>query len=660
MNSNPEHPKREKMVGWYDPKVFLLTGFDSLISSIFGQRADYRQIEALAPPADESDQAYINGPDQPRTSTGQLYYDFRYHYKLKKGFEPDEGGDCNGYEHDAHGNYILDVSKPREELWLDYVADTGDGWDSTYAVAYYLTQPTLSVKELKKAKSKSNNENESGEVAETKRGEILVFGGDQVYPSANRQSYQSHLVAPYESALGETSQPQPFLFATPGNHDWYDSLVSFTRLFCSKDPFAGWLTRQSRSYFALRLPHNWWFIGIDVQLNADIDGAQIRFFKKVAKEMEEGDRIILGMPEPQWIHAKLYEEYGSKYNESSLRDLVEKVFSRRVKVYVFLAGDLHHYRRHEAADGTQKITAGGGGAFLHPTHPGRKGVKFDTIEEKSQKGSHQSIRTFTFKTAYPDEQTSKRLCWRNLYFPKTNWGFGLLTGLLYWLTSWVLVPIVLRNLNVEHFNFSVFFGDMFPNPAVAFWLALTFVAMVAFTDTHSLSYRLIAGGLHGVMNFLAAVVISFLACWLVVNAGHAIKPELKSAFYDTCHWPGCGGVGTMFKLLTKHTAIALIIFFGGFVAGPFLMGVYLLVSLNYFGRHYNEAFAALKIPDWKNFLRMNIDRTGRLFIYPIGIRKVPREWQPVTKHDKHPTAKFEPVGDSTPPHLIERPITLPR
>jgi hypothetical protein len=246
VKSIPKQPKKAKMVGWYDPSVFLLTGIDTLISTIFGQRSDFRQIEALTTPADESDQAYINGQGQPETLTEQIYYDFRYHYKLKEDYARDEGGHCNGYEQDTHGRYLLDLGRSRDEIWIDYVADTGDGWDSTYTVAYYLTQPSLKVmvpEDKRKKRRKAAERDEDSEAKKTadnevtQRGEILIFGGDQVYPSADHKSYQCRLVAPYENALAETKPPQPFLFATPGNHDWYDSLVSFTRLFCSQEPF---------------------------------------------------------------------------------------------------------------------------------------------------------------------------------------------------------------------------------------------------------------------------------------------------------------------------------------------------------------------------------------------------------------------------------------
>jgi len=97
------------------------------------------------------------------------------------------------------------------------------------------------------------------------------------------------------------------------------------------------------------------------------------------------------------------------------------------------------------------------------------------------------------------------------------------------------------------------------------------------------------------------------------------------------------------------------------VTGSFIMGLYLFVSLNVFHRHRNEAFSSLKIEDYKNFLRLSIDEEGNLWIYPIGITRVPRRWREVegaTKYDP----KLEPAPDDagTPPHLIEGPIRVGR
>ncbi|MFZ0750715.1 MAG: hypothetical protein WAM70_15235, partial [Pyrinomonadaceae bacterium] len=64
----------------------------------------------------------------------------------------------------------------------------------------------------------------------------------------------------------------------------------------------------------------------------------------------------------------------------------------------------------------------------------------------------------------------------------------------------------------------------------------------------------------------------------------------------------------------------------------------------------NEAFSALKIEDYKNFLRMHIDRNGVLTIYAIKIQTVPRDWADKGEY-------FKPSG-GTGPELIEAPIVV--
>jgi hypothetical protein len=61
--------------------------------------------------------------------------------------------------------------------------------------------------------------------------------------------------------------------------------------------------------------------------------------------------------------------------------------------------------------------------------------------------------------------------------------------------------------------------------------------------------------------------------------------------------------------------------------GSLLLGVYLLVSLNLFGMHRNDAFSSLRIQDWKGFLRFTIEPDGRLRMRFIGFEKVPRKWE---------------------------------
>ena len=85
---------------------------------------------------------------------------------------------------------------------------------------------------------------------------------------------------------------------------------------------------------------------------------------------------------------------------------------------------------------------------------------------------------------------------------------------------------------------------------------------------------------------------------------------------------------------------------GGVLAAT-ILGLYLLVSLNLFGKHWNEAFSALRIEDYKCFLRLRIQPDGALKIYPVGLIKVPGD-------DRTEPPSNPPLH----PHLIEKPIEI--
>jgi hypothetical protein len=68
----------------------------------------------------------------------------------------------------------------------------------------------------------------------------------------------------------------------------------------------------------------------------------------------------------------------------------------------------------------------------------------------------------------------------------------------------------------------------------------------------------------------------------------------------------------------------LAIFVAGGLVAPTLFGLYLFLALTLFGRHADHAFSALRIQDYKHFLRLHIGADGTLSLYPIGIRRVPR------------------------------------
>ncbi len=556
------------MVSWFDPSQLVATAVNVFFSTIFGRHSDKRLIEAMT-----------HQDDEPRA----------FEYPKNGRADPDE-------------------------FWLDYAADTGDGWNSTFTVARTIAQESLTLTDP------------DGATHATRRGSVLVFGGDQVYPSATRRDYEERLIAPYRAAL-KKSAPQPDVFAVPGNHDWYDSLVAFSRVFMAGRDFGAWQTRQRRSYFALRLPHGWWLFGIDVQLGSDIDGPQQDYFRHIARDMAPEDRVIICTAEPEWVYEEMYSRYDEHiYSERTLHDFEDRVLRRRADVII--AGDLHHYRRHERSTDSprkrHKITAGGGGAFLHPTHA----PKVDTLGR--------SRATYRLKSVYPDQKTSRRLCWRNLLFPLWNPRFLWLSGILYLLTAWAMKMDLSQSDPWTSGAWSEAAvhtcARLLESPPAAFWLLGLLGGFVLFTDTHSPKYRILAGVAHGLAHLTAIFFISWTSIFAAQSAGVPVEMSLRG-------------------LLGWYLLPALWIFIVGALAGAFIFGAYLLISLNVFGRHGDEAFASLGIEDWKNFLRIRITRDG-LTIFPVGIDRVPRKWR---------DEAGEIVPDdprATTPRLIEPPIRM--
>lgn len=510
-------PKQLPMVGWFDPGQLMQTAVQVFVSTIFGRHADHRLIEAV-------------------TQAHETERPARY---------PAEGDDP-------------------EEFWFDYTADVGDGWNSTYAVAFWISREQLDLRDG------------SGSVHRTRRGRFLVLGGDEVYPTASRRAYEERLRAPYETALRKAT-PSPHVFAIPGNHDWYDSLASFSRFFMGGKNLGAWQTRQRRSYFAIHLPHRWWLLGIDVQLGSDVDVMQERYFRDVAlHHIKAGDRIILCTAEPEWVNEKIYANIDEAYAESTLRHF-ERTVLKPHHVSVFVAGDLHHYRRHEEVcrDGKpprQKITAGGGGAFLHPTH--NAGV------DKLTAGG----RTYTRECAYPDENLSTRLCFGNLLFPLRNPKFIGLAGMVYLFTALSMRMEIPPPDADWTWAAKKTCWQYFESASFTFWVVSLLGGFVMFTDTHSRLYRWAGGLLHGCTHLLATFVLGWstlfaaralgapmagfgrLIGWYVLPAGldlprrwsdRLVHLRTLPARVAECLWPPCkrGVLGAGHRGLEEFSAL---------------------------------------------------------------------------------------------------------
>ena len=133
------------------------------------------------------------------------------------------------------------------------------------------------------------------------RASVLVLGGDEVYPTASAHEYDNRMKGPYRAALPDAPDA-PSMFVLPGNHDWYDGLTSFLRVFAQGRSIGGWRTRQTRSYFAVQLPNRWWLVGLDTQFGSELDAPQLRYFTSfLTAELEPGDSVILCCATPTWV-----------------------------------------------------------------------------------------------------------------------------------------------------------------------------------------------------------------------------------------------------------------------------------------------------------------------------------------------------------------------
>nr|WP_244627469.1 metallophosphoesterase [Microvirga tunisiensis] len=531
---------------------------------------------------------------------------------MVEGITRDDGSQSGVQGSAPFGPY--DYSGQPAPFWLDYISDTGDGWDAIYTVAYHAAQDKLTL-----SPGEARDDRTSG--AQTERGSILIFGGDEVYPAASLEAYETRLILPFEHAFPKQGtgwlRSSPHVFAVPGNHDWYDSLVSFTRLFCSRGSFAGWEAPQQRSYFALKLPKGWWLIGTDLQLGNDIDGPQHAFFERLEKQIGPEESVILCHAEPNWINEKVYPD---EYAYRSIREL-EALFGDRIKL--FLAGDYHHYSRHENERGVQKIVAGGGGAFLHLTHG-----HDDTVLEGDE-----GEAPFLCRKKFPSRRYSWWLAWTNLLlFPIRNWSFGFATAPAYAVTASALITPDTQVNSATELLLQVV-QRLSWEPFSLFWVVAVATGVVFFTDTSKLWYRWTAGLVHAFSHIAAAVLL-----------GGAIVAMLRTGLVEfRPEW-----LPWQPPLAALATAVA------GYIVGPLVLALYLTLSLNVFRHHRDDASSALRSPHYKNFLRLCIAPSGELTIYPVGIQRTASRFGP----SAGPTpSRLQPLN-GTRPFLIEDPVVI--
>ncbi|WP_062345632.1 metallophosphoesterase family protein [Herbidospora yilanensis] len=250
------------------------------------------------------------------------------------------------------------------------IGDTGEGDASQYAV----------IPGLLKVGEKTD---------------FAVIASDVIYPTGAASDYCDKFFRPFK----DYDAP---IYAIPGNHDWYDGLGGFMRVFCGARPLkvekegfrlspAGlrgllWKKPEAIDEAALaeawklrgrpaqeaRQPAPYWaldlgelvLVGIDTGITGSLDREQGEWLRHVSSADTRPKVLITGKP--------IYVRDDHKPCPIEGGGTVDEIVRDPAHNYVAaIGGDVHNYQRFPVnVDGRviQYLVAGGGGAFMHATH----------------------------------------------------------------------------------------------------------------------------------------------------------------------------------------------------------------------------------------------------------------------------------------------------
>lgn len=478
-----------------------------------------------------------------------------------------------------------------DEVWLDYISDVGDGFDPTYTIAELAAREQLDL---------------ADEVT-LPRAAAVVLGGDQVYPTANRDQYRNRMTGPYRAAIEGSSQPGPQMFAIPGNHDWYDGLTSFIRIFCDRTTLGEWQLPQHRSYFAIALTEHWWLWAVDIQFDGYIDTPQIDFFADVAaQKVAPGAGIILCSAKPAWARAA---HDGGERPSPSMRNLdffVDRCVPDGASVRMHLSGDWHHYGRYEAANGAAYVTSGGGGAYLSATH-------HLADEVKLRRSDQDADVDLQLRATYPGRDHSRRRRWTGPLVGWKNPSFAVLVGLVY---------LLLGTISISS------------RQTVRFTDRLRALGDAGVDDSFRAAMRGLftsGGGIVMILLFGAALIG-------LAAPGKLRQPwrgHLAGVGHTVAHVIGfgiCVCLGTLAVSLLgddPNSAIAWVVWIltmtiSGAVLGSIIFGTYLALA-DTIGVNTNELFAGQRFEDSKQFLRIRVTPDA-ITAYVVAVDRCPH-WE---------------------------------
>jgi hypothetical protein len=530
-------------------------------------------------------------------------------------------------------------------LWIDYVADIGDGFEATYTVACSIT----GAGDVVAPPGTSLPLDGCSCTPADGRDRLLVLGGDEVYPVASVGNYAVRTTRVYDVAW--TAAPgtdRAYAVAVPGNHDWYDGLVAFRRNFCESwitapgspqyrikprepaylDKFASWNVFQDRSYFAVQLPHGWWLWGIDIQLDAPIDAAQLDYFRRARDLLTEHDRVILCTGRPSWIDPAGIDDEYTLSDRQNLAWFVSRFFSSPEalgKVRLLLSGDKHHYARYSPALPAAEddlfrpylVTCGGGGAYLSSTHHLPRGENFAPFhfDEQDTLSLTQTPYRAEEGHLYPSAATSQGLrkgFWR---IPFRNDNLPLFVTGIHAVLLWMLAigegrsgwPHLGRlHWNVVRGHTLDTLAAFVPLVVVTGLLGYLLVLYARSGAKPATALARLCGALHTLAHLAAVYVLSG---WL--------GPVVRALWDDDPSWSAVS-----WDALTCLVVIVALVVWGFLGALVFATYLWICDALPA-PLHENELFAGMRIEDFKSHLRIHVTPDA-LHVRVIGIDGVPR------------------------------------
>jgi hypothetical protein len=427
------------------------------------------------------------------------------------------------------------------------------------------------------------------------------------------------------------------LISIPGNHDWMGGIEHYEEMFVSGRTFAGhWTTVQRNNWFHVALPQGWWLWGIDTGLHDTLVGPQEDYFRKAAESLRPGDRVILVTPVPLWqLRQKFPEEY------ATMRTTFDPMITGAgATMPLTVSADSHlfaHMERVDIDEVEDHITAGGGGAFLQPTHnlPVRVPREGGTAELK-----------LTSRWPLPADSRSIAAGAKHAFssqFVPLMVIFGLLFA---GYAALVNVRFLARAVRIPDPDCVEECSDKFVDA--------TSVAQLGWTKALEWS----------VVSPLATAMLVLVACFgLVAFRGNSLEPKLASAarVYGLV---GGASISATF-LVVNTTRLDVVVrpsawvnvvawILASALAGVVGLAAFLAVirwANRRVGVNDSLAYLPAESTRFKHFLRFRIDSEGDLTCYAVGIDPVGEGWyDAMTPSDGAPTSvpPYDPDGA---PHL---------